>query len=92
MRTPTYMSSQQALKKAARKCVVEGCENLRTKDGARGMCGKCYRRTRESNKVAVEQARALGVHEDPDTPRRKPFEWLGSLQESIRALSEEENA
>jgi bacterioferritin-associated ferredoxin len=85
------MSSQRDLQKAARKCVVEGCENLRSKAGARGMCGKCYRRNREAGKAAVEQSRALSVHEDPDAPRRKRFEWLGDLQTSLRAFNATED-
>jgi hypothetical protein len=84
-------SSQRELRKANKKCSVEGCENIRAKDGARGLCGKCYRTSRQAEKDVPNHSRALSVLEDADVllPARPRFEWLGNLQESVRALREE---
>ena len=83
-------SSQRALRNAARKCSVCGV-SLGTA-GARGMCYRHYREATVKEKANPLESRIPSAREDPDVvvPRRKRFEWLGSLSESISAIAQEE--
>lgn len=85
-------SSQRALRNAARKCSV--CGGSLGTAGARGMCYRHYREAAAKEKAEANplESRIPSAREDPDVivPRRKRFEWLGSLQESISAIAQEE--
>jgi hypothetical protein len=54
-KTPMCMGSQRALKKVSRKCCVEGCNKPRGSSGWKGMCGKCYRQSRQAAQAESEQ-------------------------------------
>lgn len=90
------MSTQRNLRNAVRKCKTESCERTVATDGARGLCSRCYtivtRIEKQKSKPKSKSARIPGVHEDKDIalPVRRSFEWLGSLQESVRAMQVEE--
>jgi hypothetical protein len=62
MQAANCMSSQRDLRKAGKKCSIEGCENIRTSTGgsARGMCGKCYRVHMAKMKVAESEQKPRG--------------------------------
>ena len=87
-------SSQRALRNAARKCSVEGCDGSLGTGSARGMCYRHYHQAAAKEKAEANplESRIPSAREDSSItlPRRKPFEWLGSLQESISAIAQEE--
>lgn len=84
--------------KNPKKCTKAGCDQTVSTGGARGMCQHCYRQFRikvlhkQETTPEPKIQREPSAHEDSSItlPRRKPFEWLGSLQESISAIAQEE--
>jgi hypothetical protein len=85
-------SSQSHLRNAARICATEGCGRAVAKDGARGLCSRCYPKAVRAEKKMAKSARLPGVHDDKEItlPQRRNFEWLGDLQSSVRAMQAEE--
>jgi hypothetical protein len=74
------------------RCITEGCEELVSNGGARGMCQRCYRLWREKVLHKETVRRAPSVHEEAVNGvvlpvRTRRWEWLGSLSESLRAFN-----
>lgn len=85
-------SSQRHNRNLTRKCRTEGCARSVTRDGSLGLCGYCYRIAKRAEKQSRKSKRLSELHDDPNIilPVRRNFEWLGDLQESLRAMCAEE--
>jgi hypothetical protein len=89
-------SSQSHLQKVTRKCATENCNRSAAKDETFGLCPRCYAKVRQAEKKrkatgTTETLRPCASRElDLVLPERRPFEWLGSLTESVRAMQSEE--